>query len=62
MSKRLSDLNACSRDNGRFWPIVLKNSKIVRLRKSRQCSALTISAAATLGRIDTKTSDRFYGN
>jgi hypothetical protein len=39
------------------WPIVLKNSKIAGLRKSRKCSALAISAAARLFRIDTRASD-----
>src|SRR5882724_4890663 len=43
----------------RFAPIVLKNSKIARLRKSRKCSVLTISAAARLCRIDARASDRF---
>ena len=42
--------------------IVLKNSKIAGLRKSRKCSASAISAAARLCRIDTRTSDRFCGN
>src|SRR5207244_12415428 len=44
------------------WPIVLKNSKIAGLRKSRECSALAISTAARLRRIDTSASDRFCGN
>jgi hypothetical protein len=48
--------------NDRFAPIVLKNSKIARLRKSRKCSVLMISAAATPCRIDTRASDRFCGN
>jgi hypothetical protein len=48
--------------NNRFAPIVLKNSKIAVLRKSRKCSALAISAAAGHGRIDTSASDRFCGN
>jgi hypothetical protein len=43
-------------------PIVLKNSKIARLRKSRKCCVLSISAAATLCRIDMKAGDRFCGN
>jgi hypothetical protein len=42
--------------------IVLKNSKIAVLRKSRKCSALAISAAARLCRIDASASDRFCGN
>jgi hypothetical protein len=42
--------------------IVLKNSKIAGLRKSRKCSALAISAAARLCRIDMSASDRFCGN
>jgi hypothetical protein len=48
--------------NGRSWRIVLKNSKIAWLRKSRKCSASAISAAARSCRIDTKASDRFCGN
>jgi hypothetical protein len=43
----------------RKGPIVLKNSKIAKLRKSRQCSALALSAAARLSRTDTRASDRF---
>src|SRR5882757_5637671 len=39
--------------------IVLKNSKIAGLRKSRKCRILTISATARLCRIDTNVSDRF---
>jgi len=46
----------------RFWRIVLKNSKFAGLRKSRKCSALPISAAARLCRIDTRASDRFCDN
>jgi hypothetical protein len=46
----------------RFWQIVLKNSKIAGLRKSRKCSALATSAAARRCRIDTRASDRFCGN
>jgi hypothetical protein len=42
-----------------FAPIVLKNSKIAVLRKSRKCCALAISAAARLCRNDTRVSDRF---
>jgi hypothetical protein len=42
--------------------IVLKNSKIVGLRKSRKCSALAISAAARFFRIDTRASDSFCSN
>src|SRR5207253_4992006 len=45
-----------------FGSIVLKNSKIAGLRKSRECSALAISTAARLRRIDTSASDRFFGN
>ena len=45
-----------------YWRIVLKNSKIARLRKSRNCSALAFSAIARHCRIDTSTSDRFNGN
>jgi hypothetical protein len=48
--------------NDRFAPIVLKNSKIAGLRKSRKCSALAILAAARLCKIDTSASDRFCGN
>jgi hypothetical protein len=54
--------NALWHANDRFAPIVLKNSKIARLRKSRKCSVLMISAAATPCRIDTRASDRFCGN
>jgi hypothetical protein len=46
----------------RFWQIVLKNSKIAGLRKSRKCSASAISAAARLCKIDTRASDHFCGN
>jgi hypothetical protein len=46
----------------RIWRIVLKNPKIAGLRKSRKCSALTISAAARLCRIETRAKDRFCGN
>jgi len=42
-----------------YWQIVLKNSKIADLRKSRKCSALAISATARLCRIDTNASDPF---
>jgi hypothetical protein len=45
-----------------FSPIVLKNSKMAGLRKSRKCSALAVSAAARLCRIDASASDRFCGN
>ena len=45
--------------NVRFAPIVLKNSKIAGLQKSCKCSALAISAAARLCRIDASASDRF---
>jgi len=45
-----------------FVPIVLKNSKIAGFRKSRKRSALAISAAVRLCRIDTRASDRFCGN
>jgi hypothetical protein len=37
----------------------VKNSRIARFRKSRKRSALAISAAARLRRIDSRTSDRF---
>jgi transcriptional regulator with XRE-family HTH domain len=47
---------------GRLWRIALKNSKIAGLRKSRKCSALAISAAARLCRIDMSASDRFCGD
>jgi hypothetical protein len=47
---------------GRFWRIVLKNSKIVGLRKSRKCNALAIFAAARCCRIDTRANDRICGN
>jgi hypothetical protein len=43
-------------------PIVLKKSKIAELRKSRECSALAISAGARHGRIDTRASDRLCDN
>ena len=46
----------------RFWRIVLKNSKIAGLRKSRKCNALAISAAARRCRIETRASHRFCGN
>ena len=45
-----------------YGPIVLKNSKIAGLRKSRKCSALVISATARLCRTDTRASDRFRGD
>jgi hypothetical protein len=48
--------------NVRCAPIVLKNSKIAGLRKSRKCSALAISASARRCRIDTRASDGFCGN
>ena len=51
-----------SKDGGlrsAFWLTVLKNSKIAGLRQSRKCSALAISAAARLCRIDTNASDPF---
>jgi hypothetical protein len=44
---------------GRFWRIVLKNSKIAGPRKSRKCSALAISATARLRKLDTSASNRF---
>ena len=47
---------------GSYARIVLKNSKIAVLRKSRKCSALAISTAARLCKIDTRASDRFCGN
>ena len=43
-------------------PIVLKHSRIAGLRKSRECGALAISAAARLCKLDTSTSDRLCGN
>jgi hypothetical protein len=46
----------------RFARIVLKNSKIEGLRKSRKFSALAILAAVRLCRIDTSASGRFCGN
>ena len=46
----------------RYWQIVLKNSKTTRLRKSRKCSALVISAAARLRRTGASARDRFCGN
>jgi uncharacterized protein YhaN len=59
-SKVASQLGSQPSDtNHRFAPIVLKNSKIAGLRKSRKCRALAISAAARLCRIDTSVSDRF---
>jgi hypothetical protein len=64
-NRRLSGLWTAPRrieDNVRSWQIVLKNSKIARLRKSRKCSALAISAAARHCRIDTTASDGFWGN
>jgi hypothetical protein len=42
-----------------YWQIVLKNSKFAGLRKSRECNALAISAAARLYRIDTSANSRF---
>jgi hypothetical protein len=45
-----------------FGAIVLKNSKIAGLRKSRKCSALAIFAAARCCNIGTRASDRFCGN
>jgi len=46
----------------RYWQIVLKNSEIAVLRKSRTCRLLAISAAARLCRIDTSASGRFCDN
>lgn len=46
----------------RSWRIVLKNSKIAGLRKSRKRSAMAISAAARCCRIDTRAIDRFCGD
>ena len=43
-------------------PIVLKNSKIAGLRKSRKRSVLAISTTARRCRINTRASDRFYGS
>jgi hypothetical protein len=61
-----STATACSRNerlwNGRSWRIVLKNSKIARLRKSRKCRMLAISVAARLCKIDTGVSGRFCRN
>jgi hypothetical protein len=45
--------------NVRFAPILLKKSKIERLRKSREGQFLTVSAAASLCKAGTKVSDRF---
>jgi hypothetical protein len=44
-----------------FGWIVLKNSKIAWLRKSRKCSTLAISVAARLGRTGTSSGHRFCG-
>jgi hypothetical protein len=41
------EANADAKDGS--WRIVVKNSKIAGLRKSRKCSALPISAAGTFG-------------
>src|SRR5260370_5131444 len=43
----------------RLVPIVLKNSEIAVLRKSRKCRMLAISATARLCRIDTDASGCF---
>src|SRR6202171_4261592 len=44
------------------WGILLKKSKIERLRKSRESWFLVLSAAARLCRTDTRVYDRFCGN
>jgi hypothetical protein len=43
----------------RIAPILLKKSKIAKLRNSRECRMLVISAAARLCRIDTSVGGRF---
>jgi hypothetical protein len=62
--KPLADARSEERSVGMAAPgrILLKKSKIERLRKSRECSALAISAAARRCRIDTRVSDRSCGN
>jgi hypothetical protein len=45
--------------NDRFAPIVLKNSKIERPRKSRGSRFLNDTTAAKPRRVDTKTGGRF---
>jgi hypothetical protein len=45
-----------------FVPIVLKNSKIAGLRKSRKCRMWANSAPARLCKIDTSASGRFCGD
>jgi len=56
-------LTTCERINPevRFGSIMLKNSKIAALGKSRKCSALAISAAARLCKIDTSAGHHFCG-
>src|ERR1700676_759372 len=44
------------------WGILLKKSKIERLRKSRESRLLVVSAAARLCRTDTRVYDHFCGN
>jgi hypothetical protein len=46
----------------RFWRILLKKSKIERLRKFRESRCLDISAAAMLARADTQVRGRFCGH
>ena len=59
-NRHFSDLTDSS--NVRFAPIVLKNSKIAGLRKSRKWSALAISAAAGAVASIRGPVDRFCGN
>ena len=51
--------SSCQTGAVHTWQIVLKNSKIAGLRKTRKCSALAVSAAARLRRKDTSAGDRF---
>ena len=58
---------ACCRGNDCYKPVRSSFDCVEKLenrglRKSRKCSALAISAAARLCRIDTSARDRFCGN
>jgi hypothetical protein len=48
--------------NGRFAPIVLKNSKIEQRKKSRESRSQGISAAASLVSTTAGARDRFWMN
>ena len=50
------------RVSGSFAPIVLKNSKIVGLQKSRECRMLANSATARPCGMDKSASSRFCGD